>query len=233
MKQEIPWNRFAVEAIVIVASILLAFAIDAWWNRFQEQEYRVELLSRIESALTENVELLEAHLDLLSRAQEPLHAFLALNSNQMPELTSDEARQMIGVISRPASSPFNNDILLSLFSTGNSTLALDAILQDGIAEWRNQENSLERKRAQIAVQEQEALRVLGKYSEIRPFMPFSPDDVSPTSGGVEAIRTALNDPDIVSLANAKAYNWSIFELNHNNLKQQSESLISIIATLYN
>ena len=39
MKQEIPWNRFVVEAIVIVGSILLALAIDAWWAERIEMSY--------------------------------------------------------------------------------------------------------------------------------------------------------------------------------------------------
>jgi hypothetical protein len=34
----IPWPRIAVEGIAIVASILLAFAIDAWWNDRQREE---------------------------------------------------------------------------------------------------------------------------------------------------------------------------------------------------
>ena len=39
MKQEIPWNKFVVEAFVIVGSILLAFAIDAWWDERQERAH--------------------------------------------------------------------------------------------------------------------------------------------------------------------------------------------------
>ena len=34
----IPWKRIAVEAAAIVASILFAFAIDAWWDDRQQQE---------------------------------------------------------------------------------------------------------------------------------------------------------------------------------------------------
>jgi len=40
--QIIPWKRTTVEAAAIVASILLAFAIDAWWEdrglRIEEQQ---------------------------------------------------------------------------------------------------------------------------------------------------------------------------------------------------
>jgi len=33
---KIPWNRLAAEGFVVVVSILLAFAIDAWWDRYKE-----------------------------------------------------------------------------------------------------------------------------------------------------------------------------------------------------
>jgi hypothetical protein len=36
--QKIPWKRIGIEASAIVASILLAFAIDAWWDERREQE---------------------------------------------------------------------------------------------------------------------------------------------------------------------------------------------------
>jgi hypothetical protein len=36
--QDIPWKRIIVEATAIVASILLAFAIDAWWENTQREE---------------------------------------------------------------------------------------------------------------------------------------------------------------------------------------------------
>jgi hypothetical protein len=45
--EKIPWKRLSVEAVAIVGSILLAFAIDAWWDdksqRAAEFEYLVNL----------------------------------------------------------------------------------------------------------------------------------------------------------------------------------------------
>ena len=35
----VPWKRLSIEAAAIVASILLAFAIDAWW---EERALRIE-----------------------------------------------------------------------------------------------------------------------------------------------------------------------------------------------
>jgi hypothetical protein len=46
--QTIPWTRISVEAAAIVASILLAFSIDAWWSdREAQRELELELTSVI------------------------------------------------------------------------------------------------------------------------------------------------------------------------------------------
>ena len=45
--QKIQWKRIAIEAAAIVASILLAFAIDAWWAEQQDRREESELLSRL------------------------------------------------------------------------------------------------------------------------------------------------------------------------------------------
>ncbi len=43
------WKRVGIEATVVVASILIAFSIDAWWDDLQEQRRADELLFAIRS----------------------------------------------------------------------------------------------------------------------------------------------------------------------------------------
>jgi hypothetical protein len=45
--QAIPWKRISVEAGAIVASILLAFAIDAWWLERQERGFEQETMAAL------------------------------------------------------------------------------------------------------------------------------------------------------------------------------------------
>ena len=45
--QKIPWKRISVEAAAIVASILLAFSIDAWWDKRQEREAVQDILMAV------------------------------------------------------------------------------------------------------------------------------------------------------------------------------------------
>ena len=55
--QDIPWKRLSVEAAAIIASILFAFAIDAWWDSVQTDNKAQEILDALrlemESNLTE------------------------------------------------------------------------------------------------------------------------------------------------------------------------------------
>ena len=68
--QAIPWNRLAAEGFVVVVSILLAFAIDAWWDRYQEDRredrqlaaMRVEFLAS-SVALDEVIDSIQEHAD--------------------------------------------------------------------------------------------------------------------------------------------------------------------------
>ena len=45
--EKIHWERILVEAVAIVASILLAFAIDAWWEYRGEREKEQEILQNL------------------------------------------------------------------------------------------------------------------------------------------------------------------------------------------
>jgi hypothetical protein len=44
LKAQIPWLRVSVEGAVIVISILLALAADAWWESRQQAQHRAELI---------------------------------------------------------------------------------------------------------------------------------------------------------------------------------------------
>jgi hypothetical protein len=51
--QKIPWKRLSVEAAAIVGSILLAFAIDAWWEDRIERQAEQWLLERLRADFVE------------------------------------------------------------------------------------------------------------------------------------------------------------------------------------
>ncbi len=46
--QYVPWKRLSVEAAAIVASILFAFAIDAWWEERLERRVEAGILDTLQ-----------------------------------------------------------------------------------------------------------------------------------------------------------------------------------------
>jgi len=58
VNQKIPWPRIAVEGMAIVASILLAFSIDAWWDDKQQHDAEHAILQNLLNDLRDKQELL-------------------------------------------------------------------------------------------------------------------------------------------------------------------------------
>ncbi len=58
--REIPWLRIIAEGTAIVVSILLAFAIDAWWLRQKELDQADALIASLHA----DFESSQTHLNL-------------------------------------------------------------------------------------------------------------------------------------------------------------------------
>ena len=94
----IPWRRIAVEGIAIVASILLAFAIDAWWNDRQQDESEQVVLQ----TLLDDLRVKQILLADMSRFNEAIiesaEKLLRAASNTEQTLSEDTIDQLIGDI---------------------------------------------------------------------------------------------------------------------------------------
>lgn len=73
------WRRLALEGAVIVASILLAFGIDAWWNELQRSSDERESLALLSRDLNDSIEQLESFVQWSSESSRAaLRAYAAL-----------------------------------------------------------------------------------------------------------------------------------------------------------
>ena len=91
--QEIPWKRIIVEATAIVASILIAFAIDAWWQNRTERIIEVQYLQALQEDLLSSLELLDEDEAVQQRQVGYLNSLLSTDSDTP---YSDELRRWIG-----------------------------------------------------------------------------------------------------------------------------------------
>ena len=88
--ENVPWKRLSVEAAAIVGSILLAFAIDAWWEERNLQAVLVGNLSGLSYDFATNRAGLIDVSDRHGRSVRAIEDILILGSDPGNELDHDE-----------------------------------------------------------------------------------------------------------------------------------------------
>ncbi len=58
----IQWKRISAEGAAIVVSILLAFTIEAWWEKYQDRSEEQGILLGLKSEFEQNLGLIEIEL---------------------------------------------------------------------------------------------------------------------------------------------------------------------------
>jgi hypothetical protein len=123
------------EGIAIVASILIAFALDAWWDDRQESARETALLSRLHAESEENLRRLLAargtHEDALL-ASDSLFRLIAIHRGSAPPATVDSLllRAINTRTFDPASGTLN-----AVLATGDLNLIRDDSIRTLVAGW--------------------------------------------------------------------------------------------------
>jgi hypothetical protein len=88
--QKINWKRLSVEAAAIVGSILLAFAIDAWWQDREERGEEQVLLEALHAEFRANEEFLASFSDSVTAASQGIGAVSQMTEAELASAMSDE-----------------------------------------------------------------------------------------------------------------------------------------------
>lgn len=133
--QKIPWKRLAAEATAIVVSILLAFAIDAWWDERGNHEAEQLLLERLRADFTE---LRAAILFVEQEHREASDACITLMNipygEPVPE--TPEADKMIAIVFLTARTFNPGSGAVAAFLGGEGArLVQDQLLADLLLAW--------------------------------------------------------------------------------------------------
>ena len=147
--QNIPWNRVAVEAVAIVASILLAFAIDAGWQEYVEDQREREVLN----ALLDDFETTKANIKgwrkfHLAVQQSNTKLLKAVTSSEIT-LTNDQIGRLLSQLTWwDGESHFSTGALNSLVYGGELSLIEDDALRQLLADWPSQIQYVESQQRQ-------------------------------------------------------------------------------------
>ena len=156
MSRSIHWRRVLIEGVVIVGSILLAFAIDAWWDERQERsltDRRIEaLLSEFEQARAE----IESEIRGVRSSYEGSTAVLAMFRAPRSERSAEELAAQVIKSFNVGVFTVQHPVLTMMITSGelleaedDELLALIAVWQDQIEHLRMDSQDLESNRNQM------------------------------------------------------------------------------------
>ena len=133
--QIIPWKRTTVEALAIVASILLAFTIDAWWEerglRIEEQQ----VLQGLREEFLSVRKVLSQHLSEHLKGVQSLEDFLiAAEGGNVKEGAPIVDAVVLELLS-PMTSDLGSGTLAALLSSGRIEILTNRTLRAKLASW--------------------------------------------------------------------------------------------------
>ena len=138
--QNIPWKRLSVEAAAIVASILLAFAIDAWWEERLERRTEAGILDRLQKEFSANYDLIDEMKERCtgfckaerasSQVYEMIDQALAASIATI-EVSDAQLDDLIGAATFEAETP----VLDGLIQSGQLAIVQDQRISSAIATW--------------------------------------------------------------------------------------------------
>jgi hypothetical protein len=136
-------SRLFLEGVAIVASILLAFSIDAWWDGHQERQEEERLLIALLDEFRENKGLLE-EARIFHRAVEQAELeLMALAAGSSPDISPDSLDQLVGeILWWGSETKFSVGALNSVVLGGKLHLIRNEELRRELAGWQGEIESV-------------------------------------------------------------------------------------------
>lgn len=133
--QAINWKRIAVEAAAIVVSILLAFAIDAWWDNRQERIEEREVLLGLKSEFSRYRDDLAISIEYHANALLLTSELVVATRRGSWESEVDTINMALAHFSDPKSHDFGGGVLDALIGSGRLEIISDNDLRIKLAIW--------------------------------------------------------------------------------------------------
>lgn len=133
--EKIPWKRLALEAVAIVGSILLAFAIDAWWEDRKEARLEVVYILELQEDFEQNKIRLQreiAEFEETARSMSVLQEQAALES---PSMSVSELNESFSRIIDMSSFYPVNRAYENMAGSGDLKLIQSRPLKNALAEY--------------------------------------------------------------------------------------------------
>ena len=207
----IPWETIAVEAVAIVLSILLAFAIDAWWTEKQESDVERAALQALRSDFAASREQLEVVLQSLEGGRSSFARFQSATPAELTEIDPDAIRQILtGLVKNHTFDPVTAT-LDALANDGRLGLIRDRQLLGHLSKWRRDLDDIDDISSELRAESVLVRRAMQKHGG--PFFRWvrSVDDfqILPRATG-ETLANLRQDENFMGTARSHQYALSVY-----------------------
>ena len=239
---KLSWDKLGVEAIVIVASILLAFSIEALWSNLQQEDDERVVLQSLLDDLYEKRTFFESNKLYNQAILDSIIKLLEASNPNSERMNLDELDETInGVLWTTQESYWDSAPLSSLFSGGNiSSVTNQELLQDLSSLHTTFDNLKINSRNDVAFFGREVMPFLRQYINLAQLNNIT--DSAPGSGTnypTPTIRIAdkkdhsdlLNNQEFQNLLTERM--WLILDMFSNGYAKLDGQLGPIIDILEN
>ncbi|MGD8282232.1 MAG: hypothetical protein PVF69_13805 [Gemmatimonadota bacterium] len=234
MSRHIPWVRILTEGVVIVTSILLALAADAWWDSRQSLSEERELLVALRAETLLNEEKLDSTTRTVEAGKATLVTFTAWDPAEPGSVPDDSLRNLFVVaMVRSFTEEIDLGTLEATISSGKLDLVRDqglrallvtsATLDDQLSELRQIATTLSVEASVAISHYREAALIVGSGQSFDFTYARMPPAVSRAT--FAELRT---DPSVSSIAAAKIAYWTGYTKEMGDLHSHLEKVVEAI-----
>lgn len=130
-------NKFVIEGVVIMLSILLAFGIDAMWDEYKERREEQEILAALKFEYEKNLVSIKEVIAFHERARNNIDEMVARNEAQVRSLDPKALSQFVLSLCNPWSFDATLGMTDALISSGKLDILEDPKLRIALTTFIN------------------------------------------------------------------------------------------------
>jgi hypothetical protein len=161
------FGKLITEGIIIVASILLAFAIDALWEQRQNRKEELELLNVIYEDVESNILSQSGVLERIERDNALFTGFVQSTPLELSSVDAELARNSTNSIMRPNSRALSQSLISRLANSERIETISNGKIRSSLYDWNVIVGEIDERVSNLAALEIEGALLLSKHEQFQ------------------------------------------------------------------
>ena len=161
------WRSFLIEGVVIIASILIAFGIDAWWDGVRERQDQQELMRAVLTDARGSLAEIQRIAALAEASQTDLQMFYTADDTDLAAVPSEQASAILTGMVVPFTFDPSAGAIAGMIGSGQVDEVEDPTLQAMLLRLAAQFREVDERSRHMADMELHVTRALSRHESFR------------------------------------------------------------------